>query len=102
MQHVGVYFQLNLCTLFNHCLVYAGTETDAAIWTLAEVRAAVVGACLPTLRPIFTGKQEMSDRIAPKLYKIHVSSSYGVSSSAAVLRGKYRCTSFVAASSGLQ
>ena len=38
------------CVLINFVL---GTYVDMGIWSSAEISAAIVSACLPTLRPLF-------------------------------------------------
>ena len=46
--------------LFSSILIrITGTETDPIIWTIAEVCVAVVSACLPTLRPIFSRRNNI-------------------------------------------
>ena len=52
--------------ILNHHSQSTGSDVDACVWSVAEVCVGIVGACLPTLRPLFTRKERLRRDSSPK------------------------------------
>lgn len=60
---------------FNNNLQSTGSDVDGCVWSVAEVCVGIVGACLPTLRPLFNRGHHLRPERSPQ--EVHHGYSYG-------------------------
>lgn len=60
---------------FNNNLQSTGSDVDGCVWSVAEVCIGIVGACLPTLRPLFNRGHHLRPERSSQ--EVHHGYSYG-------------------------